>query len=303
MRVRSGLAVLLLPGVLTAQREPLRQPTAIPTDLAIALIAAGGFVSSGEVQILVGDMPGWMSERLPIPAEGVVTGSAFAGMNGVAILQLLEGMAFPDTAFEAALGKHGWKKWAGQNEGGFRWRPAANRPAGSPPPANQPLIYCAGQQTLRVSGGAPRQGRVPYVLRVSAPANFGPCNPPPQPPSQQRRAPLPTLYHPPGSSQLSSPFGFSSDCADRGQAGFDRANFTSAHVSSDTSAQSMLDHYGKQLADSGWTVTGASAEIGRRWRRVDAQGTAFTLRITIATSSELPSCRSMQLFVQEAEKP
>jgi hypothetical protein len=301
MRVRAGLALLLVASLLHAQREPLRQPASIPVELAASLAAAGGL--TGEPLILVGEMPGWMSERLPLPSGAVVSGSAFTGMDGLAIIQLLEGTIIPDSAYDAALTRNGWKAWMpSQNEGGFRWLPSTARSVASPPSANRPALYCSGQQTLRISAGSPRQGRIPYVLRVSAATGYGPCNPPVPRQSELRLPPLPILYHPVGSSRITDRVAMSSDCAST-QDGFDRPNFTSDYIRSDSSAQLLLDHYAKQLADSGWSRSSSSAVIGGQWRRVDAQGKTFIARLTITTSSDNPTCRSAQLMVREADRP
>ena len=83
------------------------QPDSVPIDLATALISAGGL--GGDMQILIGDLPGWVSERVPPPENATVLGSAFVGSSVVGILRVPDAPEAAITRFKEELLKHGWK--------------------------------------------------------------------------------------------------------------------------------------------------------------------------------------------------
>lgn len=87
---RVGPLMALLAATATAiqAQEPRRlaQSDSVPIDLATALASAGGL--GGEPQILVGSLPGWIANRLTIPANARVLGAAFIGNTVVGIVDL-----------------------------------------------------------------------------------------------------------------------------------------------------------------------------------------------------------------------
>ena len=302
MRMRSALFVLLAPATLLAQREPLRQATAVPVELASLLAAAGGFPASGEPQILVGDIPGFAAERIHIPEGSVVLGSAFLGTTMVAIVQTLEGAELPVAQLEAELMKKGWKKpvMPTSQMGGFRPAPTPSSGAAGAAGSQWPLRFCAGQESLTLSRGAPRQGKQPLIIRMSTGTGYGICNPP-QMGSNRRQVPLPTLYNPEGATENRDMMSFG-ECT-TARPNYNNSNGTGARLRTAMAPEAMLEHYGRQLQDSGWTAEGTTTNVGRRWTRVDTAGKTIQARLNVTTASENPTCRELQLMVSELEKP
>lgn len=296
MRMRSVLASLVVPSLLGAQREPLRQPASVPVELAAALASAGGLGSGTEPQILVGELPEWVATRIHVPDGTVVLGSAFMGTTVVGILQTLAGTEFPLREFEAEVAKKGWKRQelsTGQS-GGFRSAPTTATPT------IFPATFCSGPQMLRLSPGSSRQGKQSWVLRVSTPTGFGSCNPPPM--SRRGEPELPTLYHPGGvvndNNRMTRNCNPDDPATNRGP-----GNFTSARVRSTILSEELLVHYGRQLADSGWKEASSIARsVSGAWTRTDSAGKTMTLQLNIFTASGDPTCREMNLMIFSIER-
>jgi hypothetical protein len=157
-------------------------------------------------------------------------------------------------------------------------------------------VLCgADHQMLTVSAARRRGVSTDIVMRIATMSgNYSTCNPP-QLPAGFRAPPWPTLYHPTG-------------VADGGQACNADNNFgsngTSAIVRTPTASESLLEHYGKQLQDSGWQVPpGTGSIIGRTWTKTDSTGAPVELTITVAASLRDPSCRTLNMSVRTLRKP
>src|SRR3954470_13837794 len=103
------IASLLTPIVTATSQEPahLRQPDAVPYELAAALISAGGLPS--DPQIMIGGMPEWISNRLVLPANARILGSAYIGTTAVSIISLPPGADSALVDLKRNLAQKGWK--------------------------------------------------------------------------------------------------------------------------------------------------------------------------------------------------
>lgn len=297
MKVRGtcvGVATLfvLVSGAfsLAAAQEPrkLIEAESIPLDLAAALIASGGF--GAEPQILVGSIPEWIANRIYVPAGARVLGSAFLGTTVTAVVSVVEP---PDSAlarFRRELQQRGWTNpppptFSG---GGFR---SATIPGAT---LASRLTLCSDQQILTASAVRHRGTVTNVTLRVTTSPNYSVCRPP-DPPSMSRSA-MPTLINPEGAddgrfgAECSSPYSGSSG--------------TGTTLRTLMTPEALLDHYARQLQDSGWTALGDKATIlGRVWTRADASGGASELSITVTTSPRDARCRELNLQVKGARRP
>lgn len=285
----SVLAVLAMSTLAAQEPRRLNQPDSIPLDLATALMSAGGI--GNDPQIMIGAVPGWMTPRIAVPANARILGSAFIGTTGLAIISTPD---MPDAALMSVrreLQAKGWKSAPPQPSygGGFR---SASMAAAMDPSRS---YLCSDQQMLYTS--ARRRGvNTDVSLRISAmpPVGNGPCNPRDLPPGYPR-SPWPTLYNPmgvPDGAQL---------CGADGPFG---SQGTSAVVRTPMSAASLIDHYAKQLSDSGWRAPSDSTSvIGRTWTRTDSTGAPVELTITVATSPRDASCRTLNMSVHTLKKP
>lgn len=290
---RRGLAAALIAGAAlsAAAQAPrrLNQPDSIPTEFAMALISAGGLI--GDPQLLVGEMPGSLANRIYVPPSGRVLGSAFIGTTAVAIISVPE---MPDVAMSTMkreLATRGWKAPPPPPNYGGGFRPASMM-SGNADPAR--LLLCGGDQQM-LTGSATRKRGVTtdIVLRLStAPTGYGSCNPP-RVPEGMMRSPYPTLYDPPNVSE-NSPL-----CGD-----LFGSNGTGTTVRTPMAASALLDHFAKQLQDSGWHApTDTATIVGRTWTRTDSTGAPVELTITVATAVRDPSCRTLNLNVKTLRKP
>jgi hypothetical protein len=287
-----ALAIAAALGTARGQ-EPRRlvQPDSIPLELAQALISAGGF--QGEPQILVGSLPGWVTSRFYIPASARIVGSAFLGAVMVGVINV---PSAPDSLlaeFKRELLSRGWKTppppptYTG---GGFRPAPT---PVGEG--AVTRLSLCGDQQFLAVSMTRRQGTSANVILRVSGSTGLGICNPP-QMPASMVRSPWPALYNPAG---LSDPR-MSGECS----ATMGGSMGTGTTLRTGMTSEALLEHYGRQLQDSGWVPIGQSASIlGRSWSRVDSTGTPTELSLTVTTSARDPTCRDLNLQSRVLRKP
>jgi hypothetical protein len=282
---------LITPAMAAAAQQPapLRQPESIPFDVAAALISSGGF--AGEPQVLVGSMPEWIANRVYVPSNARILGSAFLGTTVVTVISLptVSDSAIPE--FTRELAKLGWKAPPPLPNYGGGFRPAPAVAEGSSTRAT----LCGDQQILSLSS-ARRRGIVTDVtLRVSAAGQYSACKPP-QMPLGMPRSPYPTLYNPAGAAEAR----MTTDCpaADAASA------VMSTTLRTATTPDALLDHYARQLQDSGWkSGVDAKSVVSRSWTRPDSTGTPVELSLTVTSTSRNTACRDISLQVRRAQKP
>ncbi len=295
------LAVLLVAFTnVTAQSPaPLRQAESIPFELASALISSGGIGS--DPQILVGEIPGWVTSKIAIPSGARVVGSAFAGTSVVSIL------AFPPTADSALtdlrrdLMKTGWLNPPPQPQynGGGGFRPAQAAQVAS---VNSPyrFVLCNDQQMLTGTATRKRGASVEVTLRLSTSSQYSACRPA-QLSALQRgdnvRPASPTLYNPAGVTDMQPT---SLECTDPRFA----AQQTWTSYKTTMASNDVLDHYARQLQDSGWKLTPTQGSVvTRAFTRPDSTGTPVETSLIITTPAQLPSCRQITMYTMQIKKP
>jgi hypothetical protein len=274
-------------------QEPRRlaTPDSVSLELAAALAASGGF--SAEPQILVGAMPEWITNRLYVPSGARVLGSAFLGTTVVGVVTMPAASDTVLAEFKRELLSRGWTlPPPPPNYGGGGFRPAAASTVDGPLAR---LTLCSEQQTLTASA-ARRRGTVTNVtFRVTGNGTYSVCHPPQFQPVMAR-SPYPTLFNPPNAADAR----MTGDCSSTlmGSTG------TNTTLRTAMTAESLLDHYGRQLQDSGWTAAGGQASIvGRSWTRPDTSGGSIETVITVATPGRDPGCRELNLQVRTLRKP
>jgi len=287
-------AALLVVGaaVSTRAQEPrrLNQPDSIPVELATALLSSGGL--PGDPQILVGALPGWMTNRVYVAPNARVLGSAFIGTTAVAIVSSPEMPEAAMAALKRELATRGWKTPPPQPSFGGGFRSVAMNLTGSDP--TRAVLCGADNQLLTVAVSRRRGVSTDIVMRIATFSGNGTCSPRELPP-EYRRSPLPTVYHPSGVSEspqscnTDNPYG---------------SNGSAAIVRSSMASDSLLDHYAKQLRDSGWQApAGAGTIVGRTWTKTDSTGAPVELTITVSASPRDPSCRTLNMSLRTLRKP
>jgi hypothetical protein len=239
----------------TQAPAPLAHPDAIPFDLASVLLSTSSF--AGEPQVLVGAAPGWILPRLYIPDGARVFGSAFLGQSVVTVIALPTNADTSTADISAALVQRGWHTPppppARMNVGGFR-------PA--PMPQSVSRVMLCGERDLMNTYTRRHAGSVVYLIEhVSPSGTVGPCHPPEPPRSFSVIAsPFPTLIDPPGSDSRGC-----SLTPISGSSGIGTA------LRADMAPQALLDYFGQQLADSGWTAVDATMPtVARSFTRRDS---------------------------------
>jgi hypothetical protein len=290
----AGIVTALAFTALAASRaqEPRRLISAdsIPRDLAAALIASGGF--GADPQILIGSMPEWIANRLSIPSGARVLGSAFLGTTVVAVVTMPVASDTMMNQLKSDLLRRGWTNPPPQPNygGGFRPAPAGMVPDG---PLTR-VTLCSDQQVLAASAARQRGTVTNITYRISTTGGYSVCRPPKLPVGPTRSA-FPTLYNPPAALDAR----MSGDCANN----FNGSG-TSTTLRTSMSADALLDHYARQLQDSGWTSAGEKASIvGRTWSRTDSAGTPVDVVITVTTPAQNSGCRELNLQVRTMRKP
>ncbi|HEY4219089.1 MAG TPA: hypothetical protein VGM67_18230 [Gemmatimonadaceae bacterium] len=287
------LATTALPTRATAQ-EPRRltQPDSISLDFAMALAATAGF--PGSPQFLVGAMPDWVANKVYVPSGARVLGALFLGTVAEAMVSVpgTPAAAIAD-ARKTLLGK-GWKNPPTPPSGiggGFRPAPTAQAEAGG-----TRATLCEDQQILTASASiAPGAGTI-ITYRLSSTTGFSSCRLPDLPVPSGIRPPWPTLYDPAGTRDAQSMLA----CSTGAFGGI----ATSTTLGTAMSPKALLDHYGAQLADSGWKqVADTSASISRTWTRTDSAGNPLEASITVHSFLGTSNCRDASLQVRTLRKP
>lgn len=269
--------------------ELLRQPATVPTDLAVALASAGGFGGGSDPQILVGALPEWVLPRLYLPPGARILGSAFIGPTLIGVLYVPTRQDTLVDHLERMLLLGGWNRPPSRPMGGgFQPAPSSSSRMGSR------LTLCRDQQTLFAWTSRQRRDSTTLYVRLTSGGEFGICNP--QRVGPMYRSPFPTLYDPEGTSGLRS----LSNCErSLGGSSATRTNLRTAMPS-----EAILDHYGRQLQDSGWTrAINLPPTLGRTWSRPDSTGAPQQLTLTVSSMIQDSTCRIIELNVTTTQRP
>lgn len=218
----------------TAQNQ---NPASIPTDLALALFDRGEFGSGrGATQIVVGQAPEGMPQRLTSFEGGTVLGGARFGQNSVVVV------AFTLPPNQVLLSADRQLRARGlmppppppdANRGGFVSNADYPSPWGN--------AYCADSATVML-GATPAPNGGTY-LRVSHTRNqqFGPCTRGRQSSMFEMPLKFPTLLPPPGMASHGGGSGMGSNNAS-----------ASARLTGLLKPADIVAHYRAQLDAAGW---------------------------------------------------
>ena len=296
---RFGVVLLAAVSFVSGAQEPRRliQPDSVPIDLATALIGAGGL--GGDMQILIGDLPGWVSERVPPPENATVLGSAFVGSSVVGILRVPDAPEAVIAALKQELPKRGWKAPPPPPAptvygGGFR--PAASANFNTTGTNATRLTLCADKQILIVSAVRRRSIATNVTIRVSPDATYSVCNPPPRPNPMENRPSLPTLFNP---AEAGDGRTFYSAC----NVMWNGVNGSGTSLMAKMTPVGILEHYAKQLQDSGWAPVSGAGTVGRVWTRPDSTGTPVELFLSVTTEARDTTCHQVSMTARTAKTP
>ncbi|HEY8176571.1 MAG TPA: hypothetical protein VIF32_12810 [Gemmatimonadaceae bacterium] len=269
-------------------REPLKRPASVPTDLATALASAALF-SEGDPQILVGALPEWVASRVYIPAGSRVLGSAFIGSTVLGVVTVPSSSDTLMKQFERGLQQLGWTQLPAMAPRGGGFRPA---PSAAALRALR-ITLCRDRQVITSWTSRQEAASTTVMIRVADAGDFGVCKPR-QFSGDMARPAMPTLFDPQGTMDRS--FGCSRS--------FGGSTGTGTSLKTTMSAEALLEHYGRQLQDSGWVPASKTPSIvGSTWTRPDSTGATMQVSLRVALSPEDSTCRTVSLEVQTLRKP
>jgi hypothetical protein len=301
LKVASLIAVFMplaamWPAAAAAQSPaPLAEPDSIPLALALALSTTAAFAK--EPQIMVGAMPDWVATKLALPANARVLGSSFLGTTAVAVVSVSVSPANAIADAKANLLAHGWTSPPPPPTiaiGGFRQAP----PTPAAGAANR-VTLCGDHQVLNTAARAAGASGTIVTYHMVTAAGYSACHLPQLPDLaalSPGRFPWPTLYNPPGATDAQA-------AVDCGNGGFSLPA-PSSTVESPISSDSLLDYYGKQLADSGWKSQGGHDQlVSSTWTRTNASGATVIATIAVRPMMRNAGCRETSMEVRTINKP
>ncbi|HVZ49244.1 MAG TPA: hypothetical protein VG916_10705 [Gemmatimonadaceae bacterium] len=260
---------------------------AVPHDLAIALLSMNRPIGSyPDAQIWVGEVPQNLSRQLYVPPAATVLGGAGGGSTMAAVVRYPVAYEPLRASLRRELAQLGWTIPPEFGYGGG-FRPL-------PPPRDTtafPSTLCQGTSVLTLSVTRREVAATTVVLQVSSGSGYGLCTRPTvMSTSGYQRPPFPTLFYPPGISYPSTPV---CSAAMTGSAG------TSGTIQTTKTGAELLDHFAKQLADSGWTPTGDNAAYAvGTWTRPDSTGAKVELTVTVRGMAGGQGCRELEMRVR-----
>jgi hypothetical protein len=292
----TSIALGLVGSVATAAQEPRRltQPDSIPVELAGALMSAGGF--GLEPQILVGAFPGWMSALIPVSGGARVLGSAFLSTTTVGVMVTSQEPAAAIEQLKPELEKLGWTSPPPQISygGGFRNPPPPMMGNAPVLPAVTFLSLCGGDQQMLTVRASRRPSGSQVLYRITPAGTGSTCHPPPPPPppTNAMRTTFPTLYNPAGSGDYAAV----RDCQIDGSTAL-------AQLRTPMPPQQILDHYAKQLQDSGWRLASGTTSMGRTWTKPDSTGAPLEVSVTVVTLTRDSTCHHLSMQIRPIRRP
>ena len=274
-----------------AQQPRSAGPDSLPRELVEALLRAGASTYPGDgSEFVVGRVPTSLAPFLYVPGNASVLGGFENTSTVVAVFKVKLTREELHAAYARELPKLGWTP--ATFRGGYAgW---GFMPAPGTGPTGGGLEYCHIGQALQINptetpsglsvlalvrnfGGA-CAGRTPVFVSNSAPPD------------------LPVLVNPPDAAMNQT------ECFQPQALGVANRG-TSERLRTSIPADKLLDHFARQLADSGWSPTGSqAASVHRTWTRADTGST--TREITVAiTPSTIPTCVEVSMQVRQLRKP
>jgi len=292
-RALGALAFLLSAGVAGAQDPSALKEQPLPRDLFEGLLAAFGRPQS---TVVVGELPPQLKTQLFVPRGAKVVGGSYTTAQSYAVITLEARPESIAALYSREMAKGGWTlaPTATQAVGGFANATSSVGP--STPVPGAPTVYCSNGSAITMR--TDYQGLGVTRLLFSTYPTYPQCQ-------QLGRQAVSMGNGMPGtiisqSSSMSSfrphplPILINPAAAPMTPGTCPNDNMTiggpSTELSTSLSADQLFEHYGKQMADSGWKPLGPLA-FSRTWTRTDSAGNRSDATLTIRTAPEVPNCR------------
>jgi hypothetical protein len=258
----------------------------VPRELFDAVLMMTGGMPGGPNQLVIGELPRSVGQRFFLPAGSRILG----GVQGGAISIGAVVVPIPVDSVGAVYGREmqrlGWTKniqTPGLPAWGFRQSPAKVAEASN-------FQFCSGSQMLAMS---PAARGVPNSTRITFFVVRQECGPVSESRAAFTENPYrgaPVLVNPASSQSR----GIGATCSPNGQSGASSSPRTALRTS--MTSREILDHYNRQLADSGWTLVPASEGLVRSlWQRTDSTGARLEVVLTVSSHAGTPGCYDVEM--------
>jgi hypothetical protein len=283
-----AISLLLLIGAATqATAQSAAGTELVPRELVDGLLSRG---SMAKPVIYVGEIPREMVGKIYVPKNARILGGMSTNSNGTAVILVPGPRESVAADLEKELPKLGWK----QQDPSQRMMNPYSEFHDAPIPAGAMRINPVGAQTFcGPSGGMTitldPSGFADTRMTITA-SDVSPCfsaaNTATLPAAlREQFAGRPTLFNPVGARN-----DFGGVCT-RGNMDVVGMGFPGNNMLASTlPPQALLDHYSKQLTDSGWTVI-PTEKVSRTWQRNDSTGKPMRYTITIESAPTTQGCR------------
>jgi len=275
-----------------AQNAPAAGPEMIPRELAEALLRPYvGFSFNGGGDFVVGKVPPLLAPYLYVPPDAHVIGGIQTQTTTIAVFTVPIPLEQVRLLYAREEPKLGWTQPpAFDAMRGWGFMPAPGTSS-----SGDGYEYCHIGQSLRILPSYSTGGSTQITATVQ---NFGGSRCGLQQPNIGGR-PVP----PPGAPTVFNPDGSQMNaqvCLQFAGIG-SISSTTSERLQSPLSPAQLLDHFARQLADSGWK--GATSEPGARrtWTRPDTGGSTRELTITALPATNVAqstNCHDLTMTVR-----
>jgi len=246
-----------------------RGTDSLPRDLVVALLRTSYGGGARDAEFFVGKVPPVLEPYLYIPKDARVLGG-YTSSFGTTVAFTVRGMKYEDVAGEYYREqlKLGWTPPPSANDlrgWGFQPAPTAS-PAGG-------LEFCHIGQSLQIMPSVD-MGVMTLIAQVQ---NFGGRCSMTNRSVVGGRTPAPTalplLFNPAATNM-------NTQACIQYQVPTTGISSTSERIEASDSPTRLLDYFGKQLADSGWTVSGTNV-VRRQWTRPDTASMVREVTVTM----------------------
>jgi hypothetical protein len=258
----------------------------VPRELFDAVFAMTGGMFGGQSQALVGELPRSVRQRFFLPAGSRILGGIQGGLISVGAVVVPIPVDSVGAVYSREMQRLGWTKNIqppGPSAWGFRQSPAKQAEANN-------LQFCSGSQTLGmlpVTRGGSNSTRITFVVVRQE------CGPVSESRAAFNENPyrnVPILVNPVTSQSQ----GIGATCSPNGRSGGSSSPSTALRTS--MTSREILEHYNRQLADSGWTLVPGTEDMVRSlWQRTDSTGARLEVTLTVSSHPSAPGCHDVEM--------
>jgi hypothetical protein len=257
-----------------AQSVRSAAPDSLPRELVEALLRPYlGFYTPNGATFVVGRVPESLAPFLFVPPGARVLGGIESANNTIVVLSVSTSVEDLRASYRREQLRLGWTPPSpGGSRGGFVSAPGTGQEGNS-------LVFCHIGQSVQIVPYPSAAGSL--LVTASVQSYSGLCGNQNQVRFLSTSASgleLPVLLNPDGAG-MNSPTCFAASLNSGS------GNNTSERLQTNLSPAQLIEHFSRQLSDSGWGVSSSSASIRRSWTRPDSAGLSREVTLTITPSS------------------